>query len=321
MGFAIQFVDMPVDLNQTDGQQEKLNIDIFCKKSGLRATLSRPHTVCSCPNADKASDGKSLVPSTPDATAQVVKEVIFNLFSMLTETKDINQNINNEGAAAIETKDSKSTLTRQSTWEVDPKTSPPLSTSSPLPEANSDQETAIADMLQEARDKIDKALSLLPSKNNTFTKTKYVKRVSNIRVSPTITTPTRSTTGVSTPDVPLKKTPVKSATLLHQTPKKLASGIAERRQLLVPSKVKFLSKKGTVTPTNDSLKINKKDTPWPATKASSAFASPKLTKTTSLRGSNTNLSATGANTNSTKPKSAIPSFGFKKTTPSSFKKA
>ncbi|GLV34751.1 hypothetical protein CBL_09232 [Carabus blaptoides fortunei] len=150
MGFAIQYFDMPVDMNQADDQQEKLSINIICKKSGLHASLSRPHTECSCPNAGKVNEGQSIVPSTPDATAQVVKEVIFQLFSMLSETKDINQNNNNEAAAA-ETKDSKSTLPRQTTWEVDPKTSPPLSTSSPVPEANSDREIAIADLLQEAK--------------------------------------------------------------------------------------------------------------------------------------------------------------------------
>lgn len=131
-----------------------------------------------------------------------------DLLSSLIAQKDPKNETNNEVESNEEFKtpigasNTNITTENPSTWEVDPKTSPPSMTSSPLTESKVEtcsfcleKEQKIADMIEEAKNQViqsmDKALKMLPKKNNTFTKRAF-KRVSDIPKLPGTPTPKRN---------------------------------------------------------------------------------------------------------------------------------
>lgn len=204
---AIGFKIIHLHAGLVQNQNDQMSVSIYCGKSGAKAILERSGHECNChvsklpendENCNNNEKARPLLPKPPEKVLQLTREVLGYVFSKseawkIGEEEDMPGRVELCGTPIRGIRP----VTRGDTWEVDPKTSPPTITSSPLPKNEKmtpDNQQILVEALNQAKAYIDKALSKLPTKNDTFTK-KNVKRVSNIPKTPsTPMTPSTPTT-------------------------------------------------------------------------------------------------------------------------------
>lgn len=153
-------------------------------------------------------------------------------------------------------------IKRRPSWEVDPKTSPPTKTSSPVPQLchslsqislNSEKSNIVVKNLENIKKLVDETLDIAAGNNLTYTKSNIpTKRVSDIKP---LYSPNTSTKAISTPRKVL--TPKKKLLSLENEKMAIPSRIASlKKNTKFISPAKTTSETGKNTPSPNFIKKN-----------------------------------------------------------------